>query len=208
MFIALLQIQLLLGLTSAINVCGVSNFIDLEPQLELFCSLQLNLTRLGMLYNPAESNSVAIVQKMRTLCVSYGIELIEVVVQRTADIAQAVVRLISSVDAIFVSNDNTVLSALNNVTMIAKKYKKPVYVSDTDAVDRGCLCALGPNQYQIGRQTGKMILKALYGNIGTAVEYPSCSELFINESVAAQLNIDIPAKYLDCAIIIKDGGDK
>jgi putative ABC transport system substrate-binding protein len=37
------------------NTSGVSNFVELEPQIKLFQQIQSNLKRLGFLYNPSES---------------------------------------------------------------------------------------------------------------------------------------------------------
>ncbi len=177
------------------KVAGVSNFIPLEPQLALFKKLQPNLKRLGILYNPGESNAVSIVQKLARLCPTLGLTLIQQSVNKTADVAQAATKLAAQVDAILISNDNTALSALPSVIQAANKAKIPVYVSDTDAVAKGALAALGPDQYQVGVQTGLMITKVLNGTPITdiGIEFPENTELYLNPKTAQQLNINIPS---------------
>ena len=97
-------------------------------------------------------------------------------------------KLVAHVDAIFILNDSTALSALRTIITAATKVKIPVYVSDTDAVKLGALAALGPNQYDIdiGLQTASIIVRTLKGeDLGTIpVGFPNNTELFLNESAA------------------------
>ncbi|MDR1475751.1 MAG: ABC transporter substrate-binding protein [Holosporales bacterium] len=180
------------------NTTGVSNFIQLRPQIELFRRIQPNLKRLGVIYNSSESNSVAIVNALKPILRDLGISLIERCIQKSSDLPQAVNSLVNEVDAVFVSNDNTVLSGMSFVLRVCNQNKIPVYVSDTDQVEKGCLCALGPNQYDIGRQTGAIIKRIKNGvdinNI--KIEYPKKNELFINLAAAKILGITIPDEIL------------
>jgi putative ABC transport system substrate-binding protein len=180
------------------NITGVSNFVDLGQQLNLFEKIQPQLKKIGMLYNASEVNSVVIVDRMKKICASRGIEIVPQIVQKTADISQATLKLAPTVDAIFVSNDNTVLSSLQNVINIGANFKIPVYVSDTDAVELGCVCALGPNQVKIGEQTAKMVLRVLEKNStsGIPVEFPSDSECYVNLDAARRLDMTIPKEII------------
>lgn len=170
---------------------GVSNFVALEPQINLFLKIQPELKRLGILYNPSEVNSVSIVNGLEELCPKLGIKLLKQTLSKTAEAAQTATKLASLVDAIFISNDNTALGALQTIIMAANKVHIPVYVSDTDAVTGGALAALGPNQYQIGLQTGKMIARYLNGtDLSTlAVEFPTQMDLYLNETAAQMTGI-------------------
>jgi putative tryptophan/tyrosine transport system substrate-binding protein len=193
-----------IGATGA-NISGVSNFIDLEPQIDLFIKLQPQLKKLGILYNPGELNSVSIVNQLEKICVKYGLILVKQTISKTADSAQAATKLANNADAIFISNDNTALSSLNTIINAANAKKIPVYVSDTDAVESGALAALGPNQYNIGVQTGEMILKILSGtNINDIpIEFPKQQETYINLDTAKKLGIDVSSELLSSAKLIK-----
>ncbi|MDR1365360.1 MAG: ABC transporter substrate-binding protein [Holosporales bacterium] len=182
------------------NTAGVSNFVPLEPQIELFMSLQPNMKRLGIIYNSGESNSVDIVMKLRDVVKKYGIELVEQSIQKASDIPQAVQTLIQKkVDAAFVSNDNLALASIPIIVKLCGK--TPVYVSDTDQVAKGCVAALGPNQYNIGIQTGKMIGRILDGEDINAIEieYPSSTETYLNQSKADEIGLKIPQKVSNMA---------
>lgn len=176
------------------NTSGVSNFVALEPQLKLFKQIQPNLKRLGVLYNPGEANSVSIIKKLEKITPAYGITLVKQTATKTADVAQNAVKLAQNTDAIFISNDSTALSALQSIIKAANQANIPVYVSDTDTVAEGALAALGPNQYQVGFQTGEMIVRVLEGaNMGNEpVEFPSKTDLYINLAAAKKIGITIP----------------
>lgn len=140
------------------NTSDVSNFVELEPQIKLFQKIQPNLKRLGFLYNPSEVNSLSLIKQLEELCPKFDISLILQAANKTSEVAQAATKLASNVDAVFISNDSTALSALQAIINAATKVKVPVYISDTDAVELGALAALEPNQYKVGLQTADIIV--------------------------------------------------
>lgn len=170
-------------------ISGVSNFVDLRPQILLIKEFIPDIKTLGILYNPSELNSVMIVDKLKTLCDELNITLKKQTVSKTADVAIATIKLSKEVEAIFVSNDNTVLSALPVAIKESLKVKVPLFVSDTDAVAMGALAAYGPNQYQIGKETAKIIARALRKEALPPYQLPDKLELFINEETALELNL-------------------
>lgn len=183
------------------NITGVSNSIELDQQLFLFKKIIPSLTKLGFIYNPGENNSVRILQLLKDISKSHNIEIITSVASRTSEISTAANKLINKVDAIFVSNDNTALSAFGIITKLASKNKIPIFVSDTDIVKNGALASLGPNQYQIGRQTGKMIISNLNGKSihDMPVEFPKNIELIINQKIAKDLGVIFPEDIISQA---------
>ena len=197
------------NLTNMKNISGVSNFVSLKEQLELFKKLQPDLKKLGVLYNASESNSAFIINKLKQLCPDFGIELVDQTITKTADINQALNRIIDKIDAIFISNDNTALASMPNIVKIANSNKIPVYVSDTDAINSGALAALGPDQYQIGVQTGQMIVDILNGKDinEIKIEFPKKSEVYINEKTAKFLELQIPQEISSIAKIIRQSND-
>ena len=176
------------------NISGVSNFVQLEPQLELFKKLLPSLKKLGILYNPGEANSVSIVQKLEKLCPKFDLTLVKQTASKTADVAQSAAKLAESSEAIFISNDNTALSAMQSIIKAANEATIPVFVSDTDAIGSGAVAALGPNQYQVGWQTGKMIVRIVQdsGSALPAVEFPESTELYLDLNAAKKLGINVP----------------
>jgi putative ABC transport system substrate-binding protein len=192
------------------NITGVSNFVKLEPQLDLIKKIQPNLRKLGIIYNAGEANSVSIVKKLNAVVGQFNILLVEQAVTKTSDVPQAAAKIAANVEAIFISNDNTALSCLPSIIEACNRARIPVYVSDTDAVYLGALAALGPNQYEVGRQTGVLVAKILNGKeiAKLPVEFPSRTELFLNADAAALLEISIPQEIISSAKKIITSGKK
>lgn len=189
------------------NTTGVSNYVDLEPQLELFKKLQPYLKRLGFLYNPGEVNSVFLKEKLEILCHKLDLILICQSVNKTSDIAQNAMKLAQKAEAIFISNDNTALSGLQSVIKAAQMARIPVYVSDTDAVSMGAVAALGPNQYEVGLQTGHIIARLLDGgNIADEnMQFPAKTDLYLNLAAAKSIGIKIPVELRKSATKLFNG---
>ncbi len=176
------------------TVTGVSNFVDPGLQFDLFKKILPNLSTIGIIYNPGEPNSVTLVAEMQKIAARKGLELIFATANTSADIAQATQTLIPKVQAIFINNDNTALSAFDSIVNISTKHRIPVFCSDLDMVDHGALAALGANQYEIGKQTGKLILKILQGESPNQIPvlFPNKTETRINAAQAAKLGLKIP----------------
>ena len=170
---------------------GVSNWIAIKPQIEVIKEIVPRIKAIGVIYNPGEANSETLVGIIRDVAQEYNIKLVKASASDSSEVGQAAQSLIGKVDAIFISNDNTALSAFESVVKAGEDGDIPVFVSDTDMIERGAVAALGPNQYDIGRQTGEQVLKILKGIEIEAipVELPRSSDLHIN--LQASQNIDL-----------------
>lgn len=176
------------------SITGVSNYVDVSRPLAFFKQVLPKLSKLGIIYNPGEVNSVMLLEETKEKAKDLNITIVTATANSSLEVATATRRLINEVDALFINNDNTALSAFESINKIANQNKKPVFVSDIDLVKQGALAALGPNQYQLGIQTGKMILKILEGEkpSNLSVEFPNKIEIVINQPIADKLNITLP----------------
>lgn len=190
------------------NVTGMSNYVDVKPQLEMFKKVLPDMKKIGFIYNPGDANSITQLGDLEKAAPEFGLEVVTQSVNRTADVPQAAARLANNTDAIFIYGDNTALAALESIVMAAAKQNKPVFVADTDAVEFGPLAALGPNQYQLGIDTAEMIANILDGtDINTIpVGFPDKMELVINMDTATKLGLTLPEEVIaEAAVFIKDG---
>lgn len=186
------------------NISGVSNYVAPEIQFAFFKKILPNIEKIGVIYNPGESNSIALNEQMEKAAKASNLKIVFAPANTSAEVTQATQSLIKQVDAIFINNDNTALSAFDSITKIANKNKIPVFVSDTDMVTRGALAALGPNQYELGRQTAKIILRVLKGEKleNIPVMFPDKVETVINSKTASILKIEIPKSVLEEATTV------
>lgn len=177
------------------QVTGVSDRVPLGKHLELIRKLTPKAKRIGVLYNSGESNSVSQVNLLKAEAKTQGFTIVEVTVTNSNEVATAAKSLVGKSDAIYVPTDNTIVSALESVLQVGMSNQLPVYAGDTDSVDRGAIATLGFNYKEIGRQTGKMVVRVLKGEKpgAIAVETPTQMDLVINAKAAKQMGVTVPA---------------
>lgn len=171
------------------NVTGVSDFIAVESQFKLFKRLLPTLKTLGVVYNPGEENSTALNEMMEKAAKTFGWKIELAAANKTNDVFAATQSLCGKVDAVFINNDNTALSAFKSVVKAARACEIPAFVSDIDIVDQGAFAALGPDQRALGHQTARMvdfILKNPKAPL-PAVEFPEKTEELISSKKAMHL---------------------
>src|SRR5690606_39725554 len=59
--------------------------------------------------------------------------------------------------------DNNVVSAYESLAKVGNDARIPLVASDTASVDRGAVAALGLDYYEMGRQTGRLVVRILKG---------------------------------------------
>ena len=184
------------------QVTGSCNMTPLLPQIQLFQKIVPQLKRLGMIYNPGESNAVMMVNDVQKLANTLDIHVVLATATSSSQVMIAAQSLVGQVDAIFISNDNTALSAFESLVQVTTLAKIPLFVSDVDMVEKGALAALGPNQYQVGVDAGRTILKLLDGVLVSKcpVTYPQEVELYINCTQAVKIDVQIPQDLVNQAV--------
>ncbi|OJW50304.1 MAG: hypothetical protein BGO67_00020 [Alphaproteobacteria bacterium 41-28] len=173
------------------NVTGVADIPPLQEQLSFMENCLPNLKTLGVVYNPGESNNVSFLKQLTTLAEKKNIKIITAAAPKSADVQAATLSLINDVDAIFVGNDNTVVSGLEPLVKACIDASKPLFVSDPQSVERGALAAYAYDQRDIGQQVGQMVAKVLKGkNPGDLpVEKPQVLKMSINPKTAKKIKV-------------------
>lgn len=191
---------------SGTNVTGVSDLLALDKQMELVKQIVPDATRIGMVYNPGEANSVVVVKQLKELLPSLGMTLVEAAAPRSVDVGSAARSLVGKVDAIYTSTDNNVVSAYESLVKVGMDTKTPLIASDTDSVKRGAIAALGIDYYQHGVQAGKIAVRILQGEAPGNIAPQKTGELslYINRTAAVAQGVTLPEELLDSATAIID----
>ncbi|HUX79870.1 MAG TPA: ABC transporter substrate-binding protein [Alphaproteobacteria bacterium] len=173
------------------NVTGVADIPPLQEQLDFMATCVPHLKTLGVVYNPGEVNNVSLLDQLKILAKKKNIQIVTAAAPKSADVQAAAHSLVSRVDAIFVGNDNTVVSGLEALVKICIDSNKPLFVSDPQSVERGALAAYAYDQGQIGQQVGQMVAKVLNGtNPGDIpVEKPNVLKMSINAKTAEKIKV-------------------
>jgi putative ABC transport system substrate-binding protein len=192
------------------DVTGTSDMTPVRDQIILLNKCK-PIKRLGHIYSSSESNAVVLAKKAKAVCKELNIEFVESTVTNSSEVKHAALALVDRVDAFYVSNDNTVVSAIRALSDVAIKNKKPIVSADPSSAEKTkVLIAWGFDYYKMGRATGKIVVDVLNGESAKDIPTrfmtdPADVDLLINLDVAKELGITIPDDVVKVAkTIIKN----
>ena len=180
------------------NVTGVSDRLPLAPQVDLMLKVVPTAKRVGIVYSPGEINSTILIKELKAVLAQRGMTLVSAAAPRTVDVQAATKSLVGKVDLIYSSTDNNVVSAYETMVRVATDAKLPMIAADTSSIKRGAVAALGMNYYDMGRQTGKMVVRILKGEKpgSIAVEEGRTTMLELNAKAAREQGATLSAEVL------------
>lgn len=183
------------------NITGVSDLSPIESHMALVKTIVPAAKKIGVIFNPGESNSATLVALVKKYAPSHGMEVIEAGSPKSSDVLAAARSLVGKVDVIYVPTDNTVVSAFEAVIKVATEAKIPVISADTDSVKRGAIAAQGFNYYDLGRQTGKMVVAILKGKKAGEIQPQGVSktELYVNPESAKKMGVTLSEELIKSA---------
>jgi putative ABC transport system substrate-binding protein len=192
-------------------VTGVSDMTPVKQQIELLLKIK-KIKRLGHIYTSSEENAVVLAGVVKQACKELGLEYVETTVSKSAEVKQATQAIIKRVDALYISTDNTVVSALSSIGEVAAKAKVPIMSADPSSAEKyPVLAAWGFDYYKMGRATGKVIIEILNGK--KAEQIPtrfmtkaSDVDLLINLDVAKKLGVTFPKDIIKTANKVIENG--
>lgn len=175
------------------NITGVSDMLPLDRHLDMLLRVVPEAKTIGTVYNPGEANAVALVELLEEALEKRGLTLEKAAATKTSEVLGAARSLTGKVDAIYLTTDNTVISAAEAVMSVGERAKIPVFAADTATVERGAVAAMGFDYYDLGRQTGAMVARILEGAAPAdiAVETVDQLELFVNPGAAKKMGITL-----------------
>lgn len=166
-------------------ITGTVDLPKAHDQALLMKKLMPDLKTVGFMYNPSESNAVFQVTEIKKVLDENSILYVDAPTIKSGDVQMGGAFLVKKVDAIFIPNDNTLVSALSSLLKVTNRAGIPVFVSDPESVGKGALAAFAHQQKEIGRETGKMAVRILKGEkpsrIPVKVAEGGC--IYLNQAV-------------------------
>lgn len=184
-------------------VFGISDALPLASQIILMREFLPNLKTIGVIYNAGEVNSTHMVSELKALCEREGLTLIPAIATKTGDVSGAAQSLVGRVDAIYVPNDNTAVSAMSSIVQIAEKAKLPLFAGDTGSVQNGALATRGYDRFKLGQKTGALIIRILRREkIEKIVDASHDLHVYVNEKTRKTLGIALPSGLQKNVILV------
>lgn len=194
------------------NVTGSSDMTPVDAQFDLIREL-LGQVTVGHVYASGEANAVALAEMARDAAETRGMAFVESTVVNSSEVRSATQSIVDRVDAIYVSTDNTVVSALTALTDVAVANGVAVISADaTSAAGTGVLAALGFDYYKHGRATGRIVADILNGADPASIPTlfmtdPSDLNLLVDLDVAQAIGVTVDETILDQASMIYENGE-
>lgn len=182
------------------NVSGVSDAVNYPANIDLIFAWYPATKTVGMLYNPAEPNSVDAMNRAKQLTEARGARLATATVSGPSDIAPAAANIAREIDVFYVGGDNTVVGAIQNLLTEANRAGKPVFASDSGSVDAGALAAVSVDYNDIGIATARAAAQVLFGGKEPRSISPisvAGNRTLYNPVTAAAFHTKVPASHLD-----------
>lgn len=190
------------------NITGVSDMLPIEQHIDMLQRIMPDAKRIGTVYNPGEANAAALVELLEERLAARDMQLVKGAATKTSEVLGAARSLVGKVDAIYLTTDNTVISAAEAVISVGQRSNIPVFAADTATVERGAVAALGFNYYNHGRQTGAMVVRVLEGasTADMPVETMDELDLFVNPEAGERMGITLPEDLIqDAKKVVKSG---
>lgn len=189
------------GLVKSMEAPGsnVTGTTDMHPEavstlMEFIQKSVKDVTAVGIMANEGEQNTVANVMEAQKAIEALGLKVVKAPVTNSSEVKQAAESLAGKVQAIYVPQDNTIVSALSTVVGVANEKKIPLFVAEKDSVKNGGVASYGFEYFDIGYTTGKMavdILKNGKNPAELAVKYPETLDLALNLKSAASQGFEV-----------------
>lgn len=186
------------------NVTGSSDKLPVESQIDMiraFLNKGSETVRIGILYTRTEANSVSQIAEFEALEAEKNVEIVTVAVNTANELPSAIDTLIAQkIDCFNNLTDNTVVQNLATLLDKANAAGVPVFGSEIEQVEKGCLASCSLDYVELGRQTGYMIADILEGRDADEIEFLYLDDGYTvdyNASVLSGFGLELPEAYAD-----------
>lgn len=181
------------------NVTGASDMNPVKEQMDLLKKLVPNAKKIAIFYCSDEVNSIYQGEIAQKAAKEIGMDASIVTVSNDSSaISQVAQSLIGKYDAVYIPTDNLLASNMATVAQITNANHLPCIVGEQSMCENGGLATLSLDYYTVGTKAGEQALAILKGEAKpeetpiSFIEGKDC-KYFVNEKVAKQLGIEIPA---------------
>ncbi|MBF0463534.1 MAG: hypothetical protein HQK88_04140 [Nitrospirae bacterium] len=168
------------------NFTGISMIIPPVKQLRAIRSVFPNVDRLGVLYNP--ENSENIIRAARSVAASLGFEIIIHEVHSAKDIPGALNAIKDKIEALWLIPDVTVAppEMIELYELFSARYNKPLFTFADKHLERGASLSVSVSPVDIGKQAGEILKGSLFANKNNLYDV-TVAKVSVNPVVATKM---------------------
>ncbi|MGE0451128.1 MAG: ABC transporter substrate-binding protein, partial [Vicinamibacterales bacterium] len=192
---------------------GLGSLPPIDDAFDLLKQMRPDVKRVGLVWNPTEANSVAATNLGRSAAKRIGVELVEATAENATSAGESAASVLSrGIDALWVSPDVTVVTAVDVILAHAKRARVPVFTSLPGHAEKGALFDLGADYPGIGKAEGQLAADILDGTDPATIPVENLMpvELHVNRLAldGVQGRWNIPAAALDRAVLVIDAAGR
>lgn len=188
---------------SARNMSGISCKVPMTSLLKYLKKL-IPFTKLAIVYNELEPDSVRQAEELTQLEGQYGFQTVKMSVKKSEDVRKLV--FAGKADAVLISVSAVVNESIDAVVKSAHGAKVPTVSQTGDTADHGVILSLAPSATEQGEVAGRIAVRILRGESPASipVEVPRLVELVLNLKEAGVIGIKVPFDLItDATKVIK-----
>jgi putative tryptophan/tyrosine transport system substrate-binding protein len=188
---------------SAKNVTGISSAVPMTSLLR-YARKIVPFTRLAVVYNEQEPDSVRQADELKQLESQYGFQTVRMAVRRSADAGKLV--FTGKADAVFISVSAVVNEAIDVCVKTAHDAKVLTISQTGGTAEHGVILSLAPSATEQGEAAARLAARMLKGEnpASMPVEFPKRVELVLNLKEAGEIGIKVPFDLItDATKVIK-----
>ena len=188
------------------NVTGSSDKVDIEQQLALLREISKDAKKIGFLYNSSEENSLVQLEEIKKVAGKYDFEIVEQGISSANELPQAIDKMLTQVDALYLPTDNLISSSSALIAEKANAAKIMTFAAESGMLENGIFITKGIDYYQLGKEAGKMAAEILKdGKKPSDLPYKISEtvEIAVNKQTLEQLGIKLPEDVMSKAKFIE-----
>ena len=182
------------------NVSGTSDMNPVEDQLELLLTLAPETKTVGLLYNAGEDNSILQANLAEEILTAKNIAVEHFTASDSSQIQSVAQSMVGKVDAVYIPTDNLMADTIATISMVLTPEGIPTICGEGNMVTNGGFATYGFSYRELGRQTAAQAVSILEDGADISTMpigfYEGELELIVNDEVAAELGIEIPADLM------------
>jgi putative ABC transport system substrate-binding protein len=191
--------------SSGNNLTGASLDIPVHLQFEALRSIVPTAKKVGVIYNPQETESV--VQQARKTAREVGLDLIAISIASEDKVPAALRSLDKNIDALWSVADSTIFSpgSVEFILLHTLRNRIPFMGLSPAFVKAGALMALEADYQEVGAQCGGLAARILTGDPPSSlpITTPQKITLHVNLKTAETIGLKIPPDRLKGAVVLK-----
>lgn len=181
------------------NVTGTSDVLPVKAQLELLKQVAPLVKKVGVIFDPGESNAFFTMKIMEQAAQELGLELVKAPVANTGEVMFAAQSLVGRCDALYSGASNTVAGAIEGVIKVSESNKLPLLMAASSSVEKGGFGSVGFDYFDVGKTSAELAaLILLEGKKPGEIPVAKITtyKYFFNTRSAAASGVSIPKELL------------